>query len=264
MGIPLVKGRVFTPRDDERAPSVIVIGETFAKRYWPDENPIGKRITIGYNSSGPREIVGIVGDVKQTGLAEKTPLEMYTPYPQAPWPFMAAVVRTQADPSGVAGALRGAVMALDRDQPAGEIKTLAEYLSRSTATPQFTAMLIGAFALVALLLAGLGLFSVMAYSVAQRRREIGIRMALGAQATDVRTLVVGQALRIGLAGLTIGLAGAVAATRVLGSLLFGVSANDPVTFAGVCSLLMGVVIVAAYLPARRATRVDPMIALRAD
>jgi putative ABC transport system permease protein len=264
MGIPLLKGRVFTARDDERAPSVIIIGETFAKRYWPNENPIGKRITIGYNSSGPREIIGIVGDVKQSELAEKTTLEMYTPFPQAPWPFMAAVVRTQAEPSSVAASLRGAVMALDRDQPAGEIKTLSEYLSRSTATPQFTAILIGAFALIALLLAGLGLFSVMAYSVAQRRREIGIRMALGAQAADVRTLVVSQALRMGLAGLAVGLAGAFAITRILASLLFGVSANDPLTFAGVCALLMSVVLLAAYLPARRATRVDPMIALRAD
>jgi putative ABC transport system permease protein len=155
-------------------------------------------------------------------------------------------------------------VALDRDQPAGEIKTLTAYLARSMAAPRFTAMLTGGFAVIALLLAGLGLFSLMAYVVAERRREIGIRMALGAQPSDVRALVVSQALWMGLAGLAVGLAGALAVARVLGSLLFNVSANDPMTFIGVCGLLIGVVLVAAYLPARRATRVDPMVALRAE
>jgi putative ABC transport system permease protein len=261
MGIPVLKGRTFTDRDKEGAPNVIIISETFARRYWPAGDAIGKRITIGYNDTGPREVVGIVGDVKQGELAEKTALEMYTPFPQTPWPFMAAVVRTQADPATVAASLRAAVTALDRDQPAGDIDTLTAYVARSIAAPRFTAMLTGGFALIALLLAALGLFSVMAYAVAQRRREIGIRMALGAQPSDVRRLVVSQALGMGLAGLGLGLAGALAVARLLGSLLFSVSANDPVTFAGVCGLLLLVVLAAAYLPARRATRVDPMVAL---
>jgi putative ABC transport system permease protein len=261
MGIPVLKGRTFTDRDKEGAPNVIIIGETFARRYWPAGDAIGKRITIGYNDTGPREVVGIVGDVKQGELAEKTALEMYTPFPQTPWPFMAAVVRTQADPATVAASLRAAVTALDRDQPAGDIDTLTAYVARSIAAPRFTAMLTGGFALIALSLAALGLFSVMAYAVAQRRREIGIRMALGAQPSDVRRLVVSQALGMGLAGLGVGLAGALAVARLLGSLLFSVSANDPVTFAGVCGLLLLVVLAAAYLPARRATRVDPMVAL---
>jgi putative ABC transport system permease protein len=264
MGIPVRKGRAFTDRDKEGAPNVIIVSETFARRYWPADDAIGKRITIGYNGTGPREVVGIVGDVKWTGLAEKTPLEMYTPFPQTPWPFMAAVVRTQADPAAVAASMRGAVVALDRDQPPGEVKTLTSYLTRSIAAPRFTAMLIGSFAVIALFLAALGLFSVMAYAVVQRRREIGIRMALGAQPSDVRRLVVSQALAMGLAGLGIGLAGALAVGRGLGSLLFSVSATDPVTFAGVSGLLLAAVLVAAYLPARRATRVEPMVALRAE
>jgi ABC-type antimicrobial peptide transport system permease subunit len=206
----------------------------------------------------------VAGDVKQGELAEKPALEMYTPFVQAPWPFIVTIVRTQADPLSVAASLRAALTKMDPDQPVGDIKTLSEYVARSSATPQFTAVLVGGFAVMALLLAGVGLFSVMAYSVAQRGREIGIRMALGAQAADVRGLVVSQALRMGLAGLALGVAGAFATTRVLSSLLFGVSAGDPLTFAAVCALLLGVVLLAAYLPARRATRVDPIVALRMD
>ena len=153
---------------------------------------------------------------------------------------------------------------LDPDQPVGKVKTVTEYVANSVATPRFTATLIGSFATLALLLAGFGLFSVMAYSVAQRRREIGIRMALGAQAADVRSLVVSQALRLGGIGVVIGLAGALAAARVIATLLFGVSPSDPITFASVCALLLAVLAAAAYLPARRATRVDPMIALRTE
>jgi putative ABC transport system permease protein len=243
---------------------VIVIGESFAKRYWANENPIGHRIKIGYNDSGYREVVGVVADVKQGDLAEHPPLEMYTPFPQAPWPFVAVVVRTQGEPSAMAASLRRTLAAIDPEQPPAEVKTLDEYVARATATPRFTAILFGGFAGLALVLAGFGLFSVMAYSVAQRQREIGIRMALGAQPSAVRSLVLSQALWLGIAGLAVGVAGALAATRVLGSLLFGVSATDPATFGAVSAALLLVMLAAAYLPARRATRVDPMIALRAD
>ncbi|HEY2906906.1 MAG TPA: ABC transporter permease [Vicinamibacterales bacterium] len=264
MGIRLLRGRGFTERDDEHAPAVIVIGESFAKRYWPNESPIGHRITIGYNDTGPREVVGVVADVKQGDLAEHAPLEMYTPFPQAPWPFLAVVVRAQGDPSTMAASLHRMLTAIDPEQPAAEVKTLNDYLARATATPRFTATLFGGFAAMALVLAAFGLFSVMAYSVAQRGREIGIRLALGAQPSAVRSLVLSQALWLGVTGLGIGVIGALAATRVLGALLFGVSASDPATFGAVSAALLLVMLAAAYLPARRATRVDPMIALRAD
>jgi putative ABC transport system permease protein len=235
-----------------------------ARKYWPGEDPIGKRATIGYNSTGPREIVGVVGDVKQTNLTDAVASQMYTPFVQAPWPFLTAVVRTTAAPEAAAGSLRQALAHLDPEQAAGDIRTLDQYVARSIATPRFTAILIGGFAGLALLLAGFGLYGVMAYSVAQRSREIGIRMALGAQAADVRSLVVSQAVRLGAAGLAMGLAGALAVTRVLDSLLFGVTASDPLTFAAVSAALITVLLLAAYLPARRATRVDPIVALRAD
>ena len=264
MGIRLLKGRTFTDRDTETAPNVIIVSETFARKHFPAEDPLGHRIALGYNSTGPREIVGVVGDVKQERLSEASLAEMYTPFPQTPWPFLSFVVRSAADPAGVMQSMRTLMARLDPDQAMGEMKPIAEYLRSSTAAPRFTASLVGGFALSALLLAGFGLFSVMAYSVAQRRREIGIRMALGARPGDVRGLVVGQALRMGASGLAIGLAGAAAASRVLGSLLFGVGPHDPATFAGVSATLVGVLLVAAYLPARRATRVDPITALRTE
>jgi putative ABC transport system permease protein len=264
MGIPILKGRGFTERDNDRAPEVLLISETFAAKYWPNDDPIGKTITIGYNKSGPREIIGIVGNVKRATLADAAAPQMYTPFEQTPWPFLAAVVRTTAAPESVASSVRAMLTRLDPLQGSGELRTLDQYVARSVATPRFTAMLVGAFAVFAVLLAGFGLFSVMAYSVAQRRREIGIRMALGAQASDVRGMVVSQAIRTAGIGLLVGLAGALAATRVLASLLYQISPNDPATFAGVSVVLLGVMLLAAYLPARRATRVDPITALRTE
>jgi len=264
LGIRIVRGRSFTERDDEHAPPVVVISETMAAKYWPGEDPIGKRVKLSYNNTGPREIVGIAGDVKQTNLTDAMSAQMYTPFVQAPWPFLTAVAKTTAAPEAAAGSLRQALARLDPEQAAGELRTFDQYMARSIATPRFTAILLGTFAALALLLAGFGLYGVMSYSVAQRSREIGIRMALGAQAADVRSLVVSQAVRLGAAGLVIGIAAALAVTRVLDTLLFGVTASDPLTFAGVSAALIAVLLLAAYLPARRATRVDPIVALRAD
>jgi predicted permease len=264
MGIPLVKGRPFADRDDESAPNVIIVSEAFAAKYWPGEEALGKRMTIGYNKTGPREIVGVVGDVKQLTLADSLRPQIYTPFEQTPWPFIAAVVRTPAGTDSAATALRGMLARVDPLLGAGDIRTLDEFVSRSMATPRFTTFLIGAFAGIALLLAGFGLFSVMAYTVAQRRREIGIRMALGAQAREVRAMVVGQALRMGAVGLIVGIAGAIAATRVLQALLYGVTPTDPATFAGVSVVLLAVMLLAAHIPARRATRIDPLAALRTE
>jgi putative ABC transport system permease protein len=264
MGIRVLKGRTFSEGDNQQGPPVVIISEAFARRYWANQDPIGQRLNININKSGSAEIVGVVADVKQLALAESTRPGMYTPFPQTPWPFMSIVVRTPGDPAAVTGSLRAVIAGLDRDQAPGKVKAVTEYVANSVATPRFTATLVGSFAALALLLAGFGLFSVMAYSVAQRRREIGIRMALGAQAGDVRSLVVSQAMRVGGVGLAVGLVGALAATRVLDSLLFGVTATDPLTFGGVCAALLAVLMLAAYLPARRATRVDPMIALRTE
>jgi putative ABC transport system permease protein len=221
-------------------------------------------VTIGYGNQGPREVVGIVADVKETQLSEGARPEMYAAFPQTPWPFFSVVVRTDGDPAPLIASLRATIAKLDPDQPPGDVRTLTHYVRAAAAQPRFTALLAGTFAAVATLLAGIGIYGVLAYGVAQRRREIGIRMALGAQAGDVRRLVMAQAAGLGAAGLAAGVVGALALTRALSSLLFGVTASDPSTFAGVSVLLMAVVIAAAYLPARRATRVDPVTALRAD
>jgi putative ABC transport system permease protein len=264
MGIRVVRGRRFTDRDDEHAPGVLIISETMARKYWPNEDPLGKRVTVGSNSWGLREIVGIVGDVKESELAEDARPEMYTPFPQTPWAFFTVVLRTEAAAALVAPQMRAVVVKLDPDQPPGDVATMTHYVERAIATPQFTATLVGAFATLATALAGLGLYGLLAYGVAQRRREIGIRLALGARPSDVRSLVVSQAIGLGAIGLALGTAAAFAITRALASLLFGVSASDPLTFTASCALLLAVVATAAYLPARRATRVDPMVALRAD
>ena len=195
MGIQLVRGRSFDARDAEDAPPIAIINETMARRFWADENPIGRRLTSYGGVS--REIVGIVRDVKNRDLSETAGPQLYTPFPQTPWPFLAVVVRTTADPAGLSGTLRQTVAALDPDLAAGEVRTIDDYLAQSVATPRFNATLIAGFATLALFLAGCGLYGVMSYSVAQRTREIGIRMALGAKPTDVRSMVVTQALRMG-------------------------------------------------------------------
>jgi putative ABC transport system permease protein len=264
MGIPVLKGRVFNEHDSADAPPVLIVNETFARRFFPGEDPIGQRIIID-NEKNPKgnEIVGIVGDVRHKSLDVEGGAEYYRSYLQSPERSMSLVIRTQAtDPMSIASSIRGVVQQVDQDQPLSTIKTMEQLLAESVAQRHFNMLLLGIFSAVALVLAGIGIFGVMNYSVSQRTHEIGIRMALGAQAKDVLKMVVGQGMILALLGVVIGLVAAFALTRVMSNLLFGVSATDPLTFIGVSLLLAVIALLACYIPARRATRVDPMVALR--
>ncbi|HEX7173827.1 MAG TPA: ABC transporter permease [Pyrinomonadaceae bacterium] len=265
MGIHTEGGRVFDSRDAAAATPVAIINQTFARQHFPGENPIGRRLlfTNTQNVTTAREIVGLVADVRHAGLDAESGPEFYVPFAQAPAARVTVVARTTSDdPAQLAPALRGAVRQVDKNFPVYNVRTMESYLAESVARRRFNMTLLGGFALVALLLAGLGIYGVMSYTVAQRTHEIGVRMALGAQARDVLRLVIRQGMAPALAGVGVGLVCALALTRVMSSLLFGVTATDPLTFAGVALLLSVVALVSCYLPARRATKVDPMVALR--
>ncbi|HEX5830364.1 MAG TPA: FtsX-like permease family protein, partial [Gemmatimonadaceae bacterium] len=267
MGVRLVRGRLFTERDDAGAPGVVVINETMARRYWPGESPLGARITFGdpTDSATTRyTVVGVVNDVKQEGLSADAYAQLYQPFAQAPRLALHVAARTSGDPLQAAAALRRIVRALDPTLPVAEIRTMEDRVRESVAQPRVSVALLGGFSAVALLLAAVGIYGVMAYAVAQRTREIGIRVALGARPTDVRRLVVRQGMTPALLGVAVGLAGAFAVTRLMASLLFDVSATDPLTFAAVSAFLLSVALVASWLPARRATRVDPLLAMRSE
>ncbi|HEV2915198.1 MAG TPA: ABC transporter permease [Pyrinomonadaceae bacterium] len=263
MGIPLLGGRAFSERDTPESTQVVIINEALARRYFPTEDPIGKRVFVGFNEEEARQIVGVVGAVRYNALSEEANPGVYTPYSQVPWSrTMTLMVRSAAAPSAVLATVREQLRAVERDAPIYDVKTMNEIVGESIARPRFSALVLGIFAGAALVLAAVGLYGVMAYSVTQRTREIGIRMALGAQARDVLRMVVGQGLKLIVTGLLIGVIGALLLTRLMKSLLFGVSAVDPVTFCAVSVLLTVVALLACYIPARRATRVDPMEALR--
>jgi len=262
MGIPLLRGRMFTEQDHKNAPRVALINETMAKTYFPDEDPIGRGINVTNGPERFREIVGIVGDVKQYGLAQPTTLQTYEPYLQTPFNGVTLIVRTEGNPAALSGAIRNEVLALDKEQPVSRIRTLDQVIAGSVEQQHFLMLLLGVFAAVALILAAVGLYGVMNYAVSQRRHEIGIRMALGANTGTVLRLIVGHGMMLALIGVAIGLTGAFAVTRVMTTLLFAVSTTDPLTFAGIPILLAGVALAACLAPARRATRVDPMVALR--
>jgi putative ABC transport system permease protein len=266
MGVPLVRGRFFTARDADGAPPVVIINEAAARRFWPDEDPIGKR--IGFNI-GPeprlREIVGIVGDIKHAGLDADSNPEAYLPHLQTNFfspASMNVVVRSASGAAIVAPLLRAAVAELDKDQPLGVIRSLDDLIAGSVAPRRLNLVLLVGFAAVALTLTAFGLYGVMAYLVAQRTREIGVRMALGATRSSVLQLVLRQAGVMALAGIAIGLVGALALTRFLATLLFGVSTTDPIVYAAVAALLSVVALLAVAIPSARATRVDPLSALR--
>lgn len=262
MGIRVSSGRDFTERDTSEAPAVVIINETMARRFWPNEDPLGKRIQVGINGNPWLEIVGIAGDVKHFGLDSQSNAEIYVPYTNDPWPFMTYVVRGASDKNTLAGAMRNEVWAVDGNLPIPDIKPMDELLSGSVARRRFNMILLGLFAVVALVLATVGIYGVMSYSVTQRTHEIGIRMALGATQSNVIRLIVGQGVRLALIGVGVGLAGAFALTRVLASLLFQVSTTDAATFAMISALLTAVALAACFVPARRASRVDPIVALR--
>jgi predicted permease len=264
MGLTLIKGRLFTPQDTADAPGVTVIDETFARRCWADADPIGRQVKVG-GSDGTRPwltIVGVVRHVKQFGLDVDGREQAYFPFPQAPQISMVLVLRTMQDPMRLAGSVQAEVLALDKDLPIFGVRSMERIVSDSVSQTRFSLFLLTSFAGVALLLAAVGIYGVMAWSVSQRNHEIGIRMALGAQGEDVLRLVLRAGMSLTFAGLTLGLASALALTRLMGGLLFQVSAVDPATYTGVALLLGSVAMLACYIPARRATRVDPMIALR--
>ena len=263
MGIPLLRGRLFTEQDRKGSPRVAVINEEMAKKFFKDEDPIGKGINVTNGPETFREIVGIVGDVKQYGPAQPTTMQTYEPFLQNPFSGMTLVVRTEGNPTALTSAIRSQVLSIDKDQPVARTRPLDQVLSDSVAKQRFLMVLLTTFAAVALVLAAVGLYGVMSYAVTQRTHEIGIRLALGAQTGDVMKLVVGQGMALALAGVGIGLAGALILTRILmASFLFSVGASDPLTFATISVLLAGVALGASVVPARRAMKVDPMVALR--
>jgi putative ABC transport system permease protein len=266
LGIPVLSGRDFTARDDLKATAVIIINQTLARRFFLNENPVGKKISTGigngYKQPPMREIIGVVSDVKQEGLGADVTPAAYVSVAQSPFDVLTFVVHTEVDPASVVAAARNEVAAVDKDLPIFDVKTLDQYVSESLAQPHFSSLLLGVFAGLALALAAVGLYGVIAYSVVQRKHEFGVRMALGAEHQDVLRMVVGRGMMLTLAGVGIGLAGALALTRFLASRPFGIRPDDPATYAGVLLVMMGVALLASYIPARRATKVDPIVALR--
>ena len=260
--VPLIKGRLLAESDGAKAPPVVVINESLAHRYFANEDPLGKRITL--NGDATRVIVGIVGDVKHSALDEEATPQIYRAIAQLQFPtlFMSLAVRASGDPMQMVAAVRGQVWAVDKDIPLLNIETMERLMTKSVAPRRFNLLLLGVFALVGLALAAVGLYGVMSYTVTQRTREIGVRMAMGAQPGDVSRLVIGEGMNLALIGALLGLGGALALTRLLKTLLFGVSATDPLTFIAIAALLIIVALLACWIPARRATKVNPIIALR--
>jgi putative ABC transport system permease protein len=269
MGIPLLRGRSFTPQDTADAQAVVVINRTMAERFWPGQEALGKRFKIG-SSDNPNPlmvVVGVVGDVRQNSLDQVLKPEMYVSHLQDRRFFAIPrdlVARTTGDPLALAAAVRAEIWKLDRDLPLYQVRTMEQVLAASVTGQRFNMLLLTVFAALALLLAAVGIYGLMSYATAQRTREIGVRLALGARAGDVLRLVMEQGLILTISGVAVGLAGAFALTRVMTGLLFGVSATDPMTFTSIAALLTLVSLLACWIPARRAAKVDPMVALRCE
>jgi predicted permease len=264
LGVPLLKGRDFAQQDDESGPPVVIVSRALAQRYWPGDSPLGKRIRTISQGITVREIVGVVGDVKHSAIAEQTKPQIYVPYAQDSWPFLALAVRGAAEGPSLSPAIRQQIRSLDKTLPVGELEPMERRVDASIAGNRFQAQLSALFAGLALLLATVGLSALLGHLVSQRTREIGIRKALGAQAVDIVRLVVGEALLLSALGLAIGLLAAFGLTCWLASLLFDVSPHDPATLAAACAVLLVGALIASYVPARRAAKVDPMVALRCE
>jgi putative ABC transport system permease protein len=265
IGIPLRQGRFFSDQDRDNSVPVVIISEAMARRFWPGENPIGKRLTPSFHlEQGAREIVGVVGDVKASGLDVDSAAMMYLPYKQSPRPYMSFVVRTALNPESLVQPVSAAIYSIDKEQALTDVETMEQVLTESLSGRRFNMSLLLTFAAAALVLAAVGVYGVMNYTVTLRRREFGIRMALGASRIDVLRLVLGQGLTLTLIGAAAGLISAYALTRLMASLLYGVTATDYLTFASVSAVLIAVGVAASYVPARRATKVNPTIALRTE
>lgn len=263
MGIPLVQGRLFDEHDRNGEPETVIIDEALAERFWPNENPLGKRMQRGGSDSW-RTVVGVISDAKQYSSEKEPPIAVYYPFEQVVARNMYLVIRTTSDPVQMSSAITQEIQAVDPELPVFDVNSMEERLRESLARRRFSMILLSVFAAFALILAAIGIYGVMAYSVNQRTHEIGIRMALGAQRNNILNLVIRQAIILVSCGLAIGLAGAFALTRVMSSLLYGVSVTDRFTFVIVSLLLGGTALLASYVPARRATKVDPMVALRCE
>jgi putative ABC transport system permease protein len=275
MRIPILRGRDVAEADDLGAPGVVVINDYLARRYWPGEEALGKRITFNDPGKNPSwlTVVGVVKNTVRGSWISPPAEEVFLPYlqnreylenPSPPFAYLTLVIRTGSNPAAAAPAIRAAVHSLDKNVPLSEVQTMDQVVAEATAQSRFYVVLLGAFAVVALVLAGAGIYGVMSYSVSRRTREIGIRMALGAHRRDVLELIVLRGMAPALAGVAAGVAGGLALTRLMSSLLFATPPSDPLTFGAVVVMLSGVAVAASYWPARRASGVDPMVALRCE
>jgi putative ABC transport system permease protein len=264
MRIPLLRGRFFSEQDSPSKPNVAVISETLARRYFPNQDPIGRQMRFGFPPNGnvSREIIGVVGDLRDVALSRKPGPMMYVPFAQAPLYGGEVVVRSSSSAATVAAGIRQTVRSIDKDLPVTDVESFPEAVGASVAQERFRTLLMSSFSGIALILAAVGIFGVISYSTAQRTHEIGIRMALGAQRRSVMRLILGQGAKLALLGLGAGAVAALLLTHLMASLLYGVSATDPLTFGAVGIVLLGVAVTACYIPARRAMRIDPMVALR--
>jgi putative ABC transport system permease protein len=264
MRIPLLRGRVFSNHDLPSNPNVAIVSETLARRYFPKQDPIGRRMKFGFppNSDVTREIVGVVGDVRDSALSKEPGPMMYVPFAQAPLYGGEVVIRSSLNPSSIAAAIRQAVYSIDKNLPVTGFTSFPDAVGQSISRERFRTCVLASFGALAFMLAAIGIFGVISYSASQRTREIGIRMAVGGQPQDVRRLILREGAKLALFGLGIGLALALLLTRLMASLLYNVSATDPLTFGAASLLLFTVAVTASYLPARRAMRLDPMVVLR--
>ena len=261
MRVPLLRGREFTSADDAQAAKVVIANETFARRFWPGQDPIGRRIVVG-RWPEPTTVVGVAADVKNKGLEQDTQAQLFLPFPQLPWGDMNLLVRTAVPAESLASAVRAQIRAVDPDQPVMNVQTVDDLMDTSRSQPRFTLQLLGIFSATALVLAVIGIYGVLSYSVVQRRQEFGVRLALGAEQGDLLRLVIRQGLTLAIAGIALGLAAALLLTQLMMSMLYKVGARDWVTFLLTPGVFLGIALLASYLPARRATKVNPIEALR--